>query len=65
VLEREINTESLPENLAPSVERTVKLCLEKDPRKRVADIRDVRLALACRSSSASRGYDVEIAAEPS
>ncbi|MEX2130722.1 MAG: protein kinase, partial [Pseudohongiellaceae bacterium] len=36
---------SLPDNLAPVVRQTIELCLEKDPKKRIADIRDVRLAL--------------------
>jgi hypothetical protein len=45
VLEREPDTGALPRGLAPSVARTIRLCLEKDPRRRVADIRDARLAL--------------------
>jgi serine/threonine-protein kinase len=37
---------ALPARLSPAVRRTLELCLEKDPRKRLADMRDVRLALA-------------------
>jgi serine/threonine protein kinase len=37
---------SSPIIATPAVRQTIKLCLEKDVRKRVADIRDVRLALA-------------------
>lgn len=36
---------SLPGTISPSVVQTIELCLQKDVRKRIADIRDVRLAL--------------------
>ena len=45
VLDRDTNIDSLPGMLSPAVRHTIKLCLEKDPRKRIADVRDVRLAL--------------------
>jgi serine/threonine-protein kinase len=45
VLDRETDVSSIPGIVSPAVRRTIKLCLEKDPRKRIADIRDVRLAL--------------------
>jgi len=45
VLERETDMDSLPAAIAPAVRQTLILCLQKDVRKRVADIRDVRLAL--------------------
>ena len=35
----------LPEDTPPSVHRLVRRCLEKDPRRRLADIRDARFAL--------------------
>jgi Tol biopolymer transport system component len=35
----------MPATISPAVRHTIKMCLEKDARKRVADIRDVRLAL--------------------
>ncbi len=45
VLEREADFAALPPTLAPAVRRTLQLCLQKDPKKRVADIRDARLGL--------------------
>ena len=46
VLERDPDMEPLPTGLAPAVRRTLELCLRKDPKERVRDIADVRLALA-------------------
>jgi serine/threonine-protein kinase len=46
VLEVSPNLRALPARVSPAVRRTLELCLEKDPRKRLADMRDVRLALA-------------------
>jgi serine/threonine-protein kinase len=54
VLEREAKLDSLPADVSPHVRHTIKLCLEKDPSKRIADIRDVRLALEGRFESDSR-----------
>jgi Tol biopolymer transport system component len=45
VLEREPDLSVLPKNVAPNVRTTIDLCLKKDVRQRIADIRDVRLAL--------------------
>jgi WD40 repeat protein len=45
ILEREMDTSRLPNQIAPSVRQTLELCLRKDQGRRVADIRDVRLAL--------------------
>jgi len=45
VLDRDTDLSSIPQTISPAVRHTLKLCLEKDPRKRIADIRDVRLAL--------------------
>ena len=45
VLDRDTDLSSIPSTISPAVRHTIKLCLQKDPRKRVADIRDVRLAL--------------------
>jgi Tol biopolymer transport system component len=45
VLERGADFGALPQTCTSAVKHTLKLCLEKDVRKRVADIRDVRLAL--------------------
>jgi serine/threonine-protein kinase len=46
VLEVPANFAALPANVPPAVRRTLELCLEKDPHKRIADMRDVKLALA-------------------
>jgi Tol biopolymer transport system component len=45
VLERGADMGSLPAGLSTGVQQTIKLCLQKDLKKRIADIRDVRLAL--------------------
>ena len=45
VLERDPDLKLLPAGLAPAVRRTLELCLQKDVKKRLSDIRDVRLAL--------------------
>jgi serine/threonine-protein kinase len=60
VLANDTNMGSLPTSISPAVRHTLKLCLEKDPRKRIADIRDVRLALEGRFESdapAERGTE--------
>src|SRR6476661_7220828 len=46
VLETPAKLDALPSGVSPSVRRTLELCLEKDARKRIADMRDVKLALA-------------------
>jgi serine/threonine-protein kinase len=45
VLDRDTDLSSVPGTISPAVRHTIKLCLEKNPKKRIADIRDVRLAL--------------------
>jgi serine/threonine-protein kinase len=45
VLERDPDMTALAKKVAPNVQRTIELCLQKDAKKRIADIRDVRLAL--------------------
>jgi Tol biopolymer transport system component/tRNA A-37 threonylcarbamoyl transferase component Bud32 len=45
VLEREPDLGALPRGLAPGVRQALELCLQKDPKKRLRDIGDVRLAL--------------------
>ena len=45
VLANDTDMESLPNAISPAVRQAIQLCLQKDLRKRVADIRDVRLAL--------------------
>jgi serine/threonine protein kinase/Tol biopolymer transport system component len=45
VLDRDTDMSSMPGTVSPAVRHTITLCLEKDPSKRISDIRDVRLAL--------------------
>jgi Tol biopolymer transport system component len=45
VIDRDTDLSSMPAMISPAVRHTLKLCLEKNPDKRIADIRDVRLAL--------------------
>ena len=45
VIDRDTDLSSMPGTISPAVRHTIRKCLEKDPRKRIADIRDVRLAL--------------------
>jgi len=45
VLDRDTDLSSIPKTISPAARHTLKLCLEKDARRRIADIRDVRLAL--------------------
>jgi serine/threonine-protein kinase len=46
VLQASADLSALPSDTSASVRRTLELCLEKDARKRIADMHDVRLALA-------------------
>jgi serine/threonine-protein kinase len=46
VLETPAKLNELPSGVPPPVRRTLELCLEKDARKRIADMRDVKLSLA-------------------
>ncbi len=48
VLERSPDFAVLPASAPAAVRRTLELCLEKDLKKRIADIRDVKLSLAGR-----------------
>jgi len=45
VLEREANTAALPATVPSAVQHTIGLCLQKDVKKRLRDIGDVKLAL--------------------
>ena len=45
VVEREPNLDALPPAIPARVRQVLGLCLRKDPKQRVSDIRDVRLAL--------------------
>jgi len=46
VLEAGVDFSALPPDTPASVRRTLELCFEKEPRKRIADMRDVSLGLA-------------------
>jgi eukaryotic-like serine/threonine-protein kinase len=46
VIDRDTDLSSIPGTISPAVRHTIQLCLEKNPDKRISDIRDVRLALA-------------------
>jgi serine/threonine-protein kinase len=48
VIANETNMDSLPGAISPAVQRTLVLCLQKDVKKRIRDIGDVKLALAGR-----------------
>jgi len=45
VIANDTNLDSLPAAVSPAVRKTVELCLQKDVRRRVRDIGDVKLAL--------------------
>jgi len=45
VIDRDTDLDSLPASVSPPVRQTIKLCLQKDVKKRVRDIGDVRLGL--------------------
>jgi serine/threonine protein kinase/Tol biopolymer transport system component len=45
ILQREPDFDSLPPTIPARVDRALRVCLRKDPRKRIGDIRDVRLVL--------------------
>jgi eukaryotic-like serine/threonine-protein kinase len=65
VLEREANSAALPASLPFPVRHTIELCLEKDPANRIADIRDVRLALQGRfETQPPRATHVTAARQP-
>jgi serine/threonine-protein kinase len=45
VIDRDTDFSSMPGTISPAVRHTIKMCLQKDPNRRISDIRDVRLAL--------------------
>ncbi|HEX5048438.1 MAG TPA: protein kinase [Gammaproteobacteria bacterium] len=53
VLEREPDMRKLPSGLPSAVRGTLELCLQKDPKRRLRDIGDVRLALEGRLAGAA------------
>ena len=65
VLEREADIAELPATLPAAVRHTIGFCLQKDPGQRIADIRDVRLALGGRFETAVQPTDLPTAASTS
>jgi Tol biopolymer transport system component len=61
VLERDPDLGGLPDTIAPAVRRTIELCLQKDPRHRIADIRDVQLAITGDFEAAPAGAATAVA----
>ena len=55
VLAHDTDMTTLPGMISPAVRQTLRLCLQKDPKKRVADIRDVRLALTGAFDTGAQG----------
>ena len=45
VIESDVNMKALPTSVPAPVRRTIELCLRKDPKRRLRDVGDVRLAL--------------------
>jgi Tol biopolymer transport system component len=56
VLQASADWSALPSGVPPAVRRTLELCLEKDVRKRIADICDVQLALGGAFESAQQTH---------
>jgi serine/threonine protein kinase len=46
VIDRDTDLSPVPTAISPAVRETIRLCLQKDAKRRIADVRDVRLALA-------------------
>ena len=59
IIEREPDWTALPPSTPPSIRRLLRRCLEKDPRKRLADIADARLELD--EAGAAGGVDSAVA----
>jgi Tol biopolymer transport system component len=51
VIDRDTDLSSVPRTISPAVRHTIRLCLEKSSKRRISDIRDVRLALEGRFES--------------
>ena len=45
VLRLDPDFDSLPPDVSPRVRQTLRVCLRKDPKQRVGDVQDIRLAL--------------------
>jgi Tol biopolymer transport system component len=58
VLERDLDLSPVPSEVPVRVRQVIALCLRKDPRHRISDIRDVRLALEGAFETPSRSDSV-------
>jgi len=61
VLDRDIDFDSLPAGVSPAIGETIRLCLQKDVKNRLADIRDVRLLLEGLFDRVSRQFTEDAA----
>jgi Tol biopolymer transport system component len=64
VLRAEADLGHLPKETAPAVRRVLKLCLTKDPKRRIHDMADVRLAMDGAFDTASEASDRAPRARP-
>jgi eukaryotic-like serine/threonine-protein kinase len=64
ILANETDMESIPGMITPAVRHTLTLCLEKDPKKRIRHIGDVKLALEGKFDSLSPEGIAEIQTPP-
>jgi serine/threonine-protein kinase len=66
VLAYDADMTTMPKAIAPGVRQTLELCLRKDPKKRIADVADVRLALKGEFAVAGAAEDAaaDVAAVP-
>jgi serine/threonine protein kinase len=60
VLQQEPNFDALPPSLPASVSRVLRVCLCKDPKQRMGDIRDVRLAVEGAFETASSAANAAV-----
>jgi Tol biopolymer transport system component len=65
VLERGANLDALPATIQPAVRQAISLCLQKDPKKRVRDIGDLKLVLeGAFETVSSHATGAVVAAQP-
>jgi len=64
VLRQEVDWTVLPPGLAPSIRPLLARCLERDPKRRLRDIGEARIALATPTSPVSSGIDASHMVDP-
>lgn len=64
VLRQEVNWAALPPGLPPSIRPLLARCLERDPKRRLRDIGEARIALATPTSQVSSGVDASHMVDP-